>query len=67
MPFIITALNKGIPVRVTRATEDGALAKATEFITQGMSEVRVTAPDGRVWTDAEYARRIEELANANRT
>ncbi len=64
MPFIITAENQSNPVSATRATEEGALAKATEFITQGMSEVRVTDPDGRIWTDIEYARRIQQLADA---
>ena len=66
MPFTVTATNQGGHLSVVAETEREAIACATSFIGQGMRDILVTEPTGRVLDDADYSRLLNEHANADR-
>ena len=41
-------------ISLRRDTATGALKKAEELLGDGHTEVRITAPDGRVYDNAEF-------------
>ena len=58
--------HSGRPLVSCGRDEREAIACATSFIGQGMRDILVTEPTGRVLDDADYSRLLNEHANADR-
>jgi hypothetical protein len=52
--FIVTGRNTSGIVSLRRDTSVGAIKKATELVDDGHTDVKITAPDGHVYGQAEF-------------
>jgi len=55
MSYIITGTNSAGVLSLKRDSAVAAVKKAAELIGDGARNVRITGPDGRVYSDAEFA------------
>jgi hypothetical protein len=63
MNYIITGRDTAGLVSLKRDSAAGAVKKAIELLAEGVSEVHITDPSGRLYSQAEFA----ELSAAART
>jgi hypothetical protein len=55
MSYIITGTNSAGVLCLKRDSAVAAVKKAAELMREGTRNVHVTAPDGRVYSDVEFA------------
>jgi hypothetical protein len=55
MSYIVTGTNSAGVLSLKRDNAVAAVKKAVELIEDGAREVHITDPDGRVYTDVEFA------------
>jgi hypothetical protein len=63
MDYIVTGRNATGAMALRRASALGAIKKAVELMGDGHVDVQITAPDGRVYSHAEF----DQLCVATRT
>jgi hypothetical protein len=55
MSYIITGRDTAGVVSLKRDSAAGAVKKALELMAEGVAEVQITDPNGRLYEDAEFA------------
>jgi hypothetical protein len=55
MSYIITGTNSAGVLSLKRDSAVAAVKKAAELMGDGARDVHITAPDGRVYSDVEFA------------
>ena len=60
MPFVVSAVDKGVPKICEHDSAKAAVTAAIEMRGQGMSNVVLTAPDGKTYTSANFQSLLNE-------
>ncbi len=58
MSYIVNGTNSAGVLSLKRDNAAAAIKKAAELIQDGARDVHITAPDGRVYNDIEFAQLI---------